>query len=560
MRVLIIGGYGTFGGRLARLLMDDSRLTLILAGRSLGKARTFIEGLDARATFEAHALNRDGDLKREFSTLKPDLVADASGPFQNYGEDRYRVVEAALDSGAHYLDLADGTDFVASITEYNAAAQERELFAISGASTFPALSSAVIRELTQGWTHVTKIEAALAPSPKAGLGGNVIRAILSYAGKPLAILRDGETVAAPALIDARRLTIAPPGSVPLPRMQFTLVDVPDLSLMSKAPGLQDLWVGVATRPQILQRVLSLLARLVQWKLLRSLSAFSGLAEAAMRTFPVGEHRGGMCIRAEGSVADGTPLDREWHMIAEGDDGPFIPAMAAEAIIRRTLDGRPPPPGARPALEEVTLADYDRAFSKRHIQTGFRRRMEGFALYERMLGEAWHRLPQPIRALHSDPDGKVVRGEARVERGSNPFARLAAAVVGFPKAGSDIPVEVRFTERDGEEIWERNFAGKRFRSFQREGAGRFSGLLAERFGPLEFGLALVIEDEKLCLVTRGWRAFGIPMPRFLAPGGEAFEHVVDGRFHFHVEISHPLIGLIVRYRGWLEPTALPKDQS
>ncbi|WP_352509485.1 DUF4166 domain-containing protein [Mesorhizobium sp. M0048] len=28
---------------------------------------------------------------------------------------------------------------------------------------------------------------------------------------------------------------------------------------------------------------------------------------------------------------------------------------------------------------------------------------------------------------------------------------------------------------------------------------------------------------------------------------------DGRFRFHVEISHPLAGMIACYRGWLEPS-------
>jgi hypothetical protein len=56
------------------------------------------------------------------------------------------------------------------------------------------------------------------------------------------------------------------------------------------------------------------------------------------------------------------------------------------------------------------------------------------------------------------------------------------------------------------------------------------------------------------VVRGWRAFGLPMPRVLAPIGDAFEHADDGRFHFHVELKHPLAGLIVRYQGWLEPAA------
>jgi hypothetical protein len=32
-RILILGGYGTFGGRIVELLQDEERLSLIVAGR-----------------------------------------------------------------------------------------------------------------------------------------------------------------------------------------------------------------------------------------------------------------------------------------------------------------------------------------------------------------------------------------------------------------------------------------------------------------------------------------------------------------------------------------------
>ena len=41
LRVLIVGGYGVFGGRIVALLEDEPRLTLIVAGRSLAKANAF---------------------------------------------------------------------------------------------------------------------------------------------------------------------------------------------------------------------------------------------------------------------------------------------------------------------------------------------------------------------------------------------------------------------------------------------------------------------------------------------------------------------------------------
>jgi hypothetical protein len=77
-------------------------------------------------------------------------------------------------------------------------------------------------------------------------------------------------------------------------------------------------------------------------------------------------------------------------------------------------------------------------------------------------------------------------------------------------------------------------------------------LCERFGPLNFAMALVLEDGRLRLVLRRGSLFGIPLPRALLPRNNAYEFAKDGRFHFHVEIAHPLTGPIVGYRGWLVP--------
>lgn len=78
------------------------------------------------------------------------------------------------------------------------------------------------------------------------------------------------------------------------------------------------------------------------------------------------------------------------------------------------------------------------------------------------------------------------------------------------------------------------------------------MLCERFGPFAIALALVVQAGKLFLVVRHWSVFGVPLPAFCAPGGLTYEYVEDGRFHFHVEIRHPWIGLLVSYRGWLVP--------
>jgi hypothetical protein len=51
-----------------------------------------------------------------------------------------------------------------------------------------------------------------------------------------------------------------------------------------------------------------------------------------------------------------------------------------------------------------------------------------------------------------------------------------------------------------------------------------------------------------------------MPRWLAPLSHAFEASADGRFRFHVEISHPLTGLMVKYQRWLAPCATARRKA
>src|SRR5882757_11237739 len=110
LNVLIVGGYGNFGGRIVELLENEPQLTLTVAGRSLEKARRFCDARSkARAQLIAAAFDRDGDLAAQLTSLRPDILVDASGPFQAYGNQRYRVIEACIAQRVNYLDLADGS-------------------------------------------------------------------------------------------------------------------------------------------------------------------------------------------------------------------------------------------------------------------------------------------------------------------------------------------------------------------------------------------------------------------------------------------------------------------
>ena len=148
----------------------------------------------------------------------------------------------------------------------------------------------------------------------------------------------------------------------------------------------------------------------------------------------------------------------------------------------------------------------------------------------------------------------------MKRGNGMTARIIGYFIGFPEAGADVPISVAFSPEGSGERWTRNFGGKIFSSLQTLGRGKNAYLLIERFGMITVSLALVVDENRLFLIPRRWSCFGIPLPKFALPRGKSFESEVGGVFKFDVEISAPMIGLIVAYHGTLkesngEPTPM-----
>jgi len=546
MKILILGGYGTFGGRLAELLCDIPDLHLQICGRDIGKATAFCATLSGHATH--HAFDR-ADLAKHIKTLAPDLVVDASGPFQDYGDARYSVIETCIAAQTDYMDFADAADFVFGVSAFDQAAKDAGIYVLSGVSSFPVLTAAVLREIAKEFP-ITDVTGGIAPSPYAGIGLNVMRAVVGYAGGPVKLTRNGQQTTALGLTESRRYTIAVPGKTPLNNIRFSLVDVPDLQVLPPAhPSLQNIWMGAGPVPEFLHRALNMLA-IARAKLgLPSLTPLSPLFHRILNLMKFGEHRGGMYIHAKGDSAE-----MSWHLLAEGDDGPYIPSMSIEALVRKQLRGTRPENGARPATAALTLAELDAVFAGKTITTGFRRPLPRTApLYRHILGDAFDMLPPQVRALHDDTTSRTWQGTGSVRRGTGFLANIIGALFGFPKTTEATSVTVDFDYKDGVETWRRAFGAHKFHSVQSRGAGRKTHLLMERFGPITAALAVTIADDRLYLIPRHWSFLGLPLPKFLMPAGNSFETEIDGKFAFDVEIAAPFIGLIAAYRGQLTRT-------
>lgn len=225
MKVVILGGYGVFGSRLAILAVRDGH-KVWLAGRSLDKARA------AEKDIGAEALEVDfQDDPSPIFRLAPDVVIDAAGPFQAYGTDPFRIPRLCIRHGVDYFDLADDGVFVAGIGELDSEAKDAGRRVLSGASSVPGLSSVVAGALTAGFDELHLIDTAILPGNKAPRGRSVIASIVGQVGTPSPVWRGDMWRDLRCWTDRRRIRL----KKGIERSAY-FIDVPDIGLFPSRFG------------------------------------------------------------------------------------------------------------------------------------------------------------------------------------------------------------------------------------------------------------------------------------------------------------------------------------
>ncbi|HEY2660899.1 MAG TPA: saccharopine dehydrogenase [Caulobacteraceae bacterium] len=336
-RVLLLGATGVFGSRLAAMLADMPGLELVLAARGLEaltdlKRALEVRGARARLSVQTFDRRRPEDL----ATLRPWLLIDAAGPFQ---DSDYGLALATVRAGAHYIDLSDGRAFVAGFHEaVHAAALQAGVLAVTGASSTPALSHAALGELVQGWRRLDRVAVVISPGGQTPRGLSVVQAILSYVGRPIGVFRGGGWRRAPGWSGLRQVYM--PG---LGARWASICETPDLDLLPQRFKIREEALFLAgLDPPVMHFGLVLLSLLVRARLVRSLRPFARLLRVLAGVLtPLGSDRGGMIVEAEGLDMDAAPIRARWALWAEANAGPNTPAAPAAALVRKLLEEREP---------------------------------------------------------------------------------------------------------------------------------------------------------------------------------------------------------------------------
>lgn len=353
-RILIIGGYGAFGAHAARRLARQAGLEIVIAGRSAEKAARYAGELavTANARIEHAAIDATAATPAAIRALEPRVLINASGPFQAQG---HELARAAIAAGCHYIDLADDRAFVAGISALDAQARAAGVCVVSGASSVPGLSSAVVQHIASDFAQLDTIEIGISPGNSFDPGLATTASILSHVGKPHAELCDGSWRIVHGWQGLRLHRFPSLG----PRLMAS-VDVPDLELLpARHPSLRTVRFAAGLEVPLFHLGLWGLSWLARAGIVRDLSNLAGPLLASKRRLRfLGTDQGGMFVRIAGRDRTEKAKTVEWHLIARAGHGPYVPAIPSVILARQLCAGNGPSPGAAPCVALFTLAEFE----------------------------------------------------------------------------------------------------------------------------------------------------------------------------------------------------------
>jgi hypothetical protein len=350
-KILILGGYGNFGQRIA-VSLAKAGIAIIIAGRNSAQANRLVEAIKARYSHthvEAATFDVNTTLAQQLAALKPVGVINTCGPFQTAD---YSVAETCIAQQVAYIDLADGRDFVNGIEYLHTKAVKNNTLVVSGASTVPALSSAVLEQYKNDFAEIDSLVYGIAPAQKTQRGLATTRAILTYLGKPLKVI-PGDREPAYGWQDLYMQEYPELG-----KRWMANCDIPDLDIFPKKYHIKHLRFSAGAENPVLHLGMWLLSWGVRCGLVRNLSQHAQFLLNMSNWFDYfGTDDGGMHILIEGKDHAGKSKKIDWFILAKQGHGPQIPCVPAIILAKKIVAGELNVTGAMPCVGMISLAEY-----------------------------------------------------------------------------------------------------------------------------------------------------------------------------------------------------------
>ena len=192
--VLLYGATGYTGALIARAAAGRD-LPLVLAGRDGERLQKVGQELGCPA--RVASLDEGRALRAALADIG--VVVNAAGPFASTARP---LVEACLETGAHYVDVSGEVDAIDAVAAYDGAARDAGIMLMAGAGFDVVPSDCLVARVKRRLPKANHLMIGIAGLDLVSRGS--ARTILQQLGRGVRVRRDGQLVTVPeGVLEAR---------------------------------------------------------------------------------------------------------------------------------------------------------------------------------------------------------------------------------------------------------------------------------------------------------------------------------------------------------------------
>lgn len=247
-RIVVFGGYGTFGSIVSRALAALGH-AITVCGRDPARAEAMARALgDGHSARAADASDRDSC--RRAVEGHPVAVCCA-GPFSDLGD---ALLATCVESPAHYVDIADDRAYVTRGRGWDARFRDAGRAAVFGCSSLPGLSSALALRARGAYDDPPRaVRATLFIGNRNAKGAAAVQSMAQALGHAVEAAQGRLTVFG----DPERVRLPPPFGERVVRT----IETPDYDLLPGLVGAAEVRVKVGFELALTNCLFAVLASL-----------------------------------------------------------------------------------------------------------------------------------------------------------------------------------------------------------------------------------------------------------------------------------------------------------
>ncbi|MGL5832990.1 MAG: saccharopine dehydrogenase family protein [Waterburya sp.] len=179
-KVLVIGGYGRIGRRVAEDIVNHTDGSVTITSR---QTRPEIK------PFKFLALDLSDRQQLQQEIAQQDLIIHCGGPFHHRDG---RVLASCIDQGVDYIDVSDHRSFYQQVIKYQDQAIAAGITAILNTGIFPGISNSMVKQGIEQFDRPEKIHLSYVVAGSGGAGVTVMRTTFLGLKHKFAALIDGQ--------------------------------------------------------------------------------------------------------------------------------------------------------------------------------------------------------------------------------------------------------------------------------------------------------------------------------------------------------------------------------